>query len=65
MKMARNRFKSEAEKEAELRKAKKDALTAAIELGYTRMFKDVEKKINEAKTIGEVDRVLTTCRRAS
>ena len=65
MKMARNRFKSEAEKEAELRKVKKDALTAAIELGYTRMFKDVEKKINEAKTIGEVDRVLTTCRRAS
>ena len=65
MKMARNRFKSKEEKEAELRKAKKDALTAAIELGYTRMFKDVEKKINEAKTIGEVDRVLTTCRRAS
>lgn len=65
MKMARNRFKSEAEKEAELRKAKKEALTAAIELGYTRMFKDVEKKINEAKTIGEVDRILTTCRRAS
>lgn len=65
MKMARNRFKSEAEKEAELRKAKKEALTAAIELGYTRMFKDVEKKINEAKTIGEVDRVLTTCRRVS
>lgn len=65
MKMARNRFKSEAEKEAELRKIKKSALTAAIELGYTRMFKDVEKKINEAKTIGEVDRVLTTCRRVS
>lgn len=65
MKMARNRFKSEAEKEAELRKAKKDALTVAIELGYTRLFEDVEKKINEAKTIGEVDRVLTTCRRAS
>lgn len=65
MKMARNRFKSEAEKEAELRKAKKDALTAAIELRYTRLFEDVEKKINEAKTIGEVDRVLTTCRRAS
>ena len=65
MKMARNRFKSKEEKEAELRKAKKDALTSAIELGYTRMFKDVEKKINEAKTIGEVDRVLTTCRRAS
>ena len=57
--------KIKEEKEAELRKAKKDALTAAIELGYTRMFKDVEKKINEAKTIGEVDRVLTTCRRAS
>lgn len=65
MKMARNRFKSEAEKEAELKKIKENALTAAIELGYTRMFKDVEKKINEAKTIGEVDRVLTTCRRAS
>lgn len=63
--MAKNRFKSEAEKEAELKKIKKNALTTAIELGYTRMFKDVEKKINEAKTIGEVYRVLTTCRRAS
>lgn len=65
MKMARERFKSEKEKEAELRKTKKNALTAAIELGYTKTFKDVEKKINEAKTIREVDRVLTTCRRAS
>ncbi len=65
MKMARNRFKSEAEKEAELRKIKKNALTAAIELGYTQMFEGIEKKINEAKTIREIDRVLTTCRRAS
>lgn len=59
------KWKSENEKEMELRKAKRDAIKAAFELGYMSMFKGVEEKINEAKTIREVDRVLTTCRRAS
>lgn len=59
------KWKSENEKEMELRKAKRDAIKAAFELGYMSMFKGVEEKINEAKTIGEVDRVLITCRRAS
>jgi len=53
------------EKEMELKKAKRDAIKAAFELGYMSMFKGVEKEINEAKTLTEVDRVLITCRRAS
>lgn len=59
------KWKSENEKEMELRKTKRDAIKAAFELGYMSMFKGVEERINEAKTIREVDRVLTTCRRAS
>lgn len=59
------RWKSEKEKEMELKKAKKDALKAAFELGYMSMFKGVEEEINEAKTVTEVTRILATCRRAS
>lgn len=53
------------EKEMELRKAKRNAIKAAFELGYMSMFKGVEKEINEAKTVTEVTRILATCRRAS
>lgn len=53
------------EKEMELRKAKRDAIKAAFELGYMSMFKGVEEKINEAKSIAEVTRIMTTYRRAS
>lgn len=53
------------EKEMELRKAKRAAIKAAFELGYTTMFKGVEEEINEAKTVTEVTRILATCRRAS
>lgn len=59
------RWKSEKEKEMELRKAKRDAIKTAFELGYMSMFKGVEKEINEAKSIVEVTRIMTTCRRAS
>lgn len=53
------------EKEMELKKAKRDAIKAAFELGYMSMFKGVEKEINEAKSIAEITRIMTTCRRAS
>lgn len=53
------------EKEMELRKAKRAAIKAAFELGYMALFKGVEKEINEAKSIAEVTRIMTTCRRAS
>ena len=53
------------EKEMELEKAKRDAIKAAFELGYMKMFNGIEKEINKAKTLTEVDRVLITCRRAS
>lgn len=59
------RWKSEKEKEMELRKAKKDAIKIAFELGYISMFKGVKEEINEAKTVTEVTRILATCRRAS
>ncbi len=53
------------EKEMELKKAKRDAIKAAFELGYMKLFSGVEEEINKAKTVTEVDRVLITCRRAS
>ena len=59
------RWKSKEEKEMELRKAKRDAIKIAFELGYMSMFKGVEEEINEAKTVTEVTRLLATCRRAS
>lgn len=59
------RWKSKEEKEMELRKAKRDAIKTAFELGYMSMFKGVEEEINEAKTVTEVTRILATCRRAS
>ncbi len=59
------RIKTEEEKMVELEKAKRDAIKAAFELGYMRMFNGVEEEINKAKTLTEVDRVLITCRRAS
>lgn len=59
------RWKSKEEKEMELRKAKRDAIKIAFELGYMSMFKGVEEEINEAKTVTEVTRILATCRRAS
>ena len=59
------RWKSKEEKEMELRKAKKDAIKIAFELGYMNMFKGVKEEINEAKTVTEVTRILATCRRAS
>ena len=58
------RWKSKEEKEMELRKAKRDAIKIAFELGYMSMFKGVEEEINEAKTVTEVTRILATCRRA-
>lgn len=58
-------MKTEKEKQAELRKAKKDAIKAAYELGYMRTFKNLEEEINNAKSIIAVDRILITCRRAS
>lgn len=59
------RWKSKEEKEMELRKAKKDAIKIAFELGYMNMFKGIREKINEAETVTEVTRILATCRRAS
>lgn len=59
------KWKSEKEKEMELKKAKRDAIKAARELGYLRMFKGIEEEINKAKTVTEVTRVLINCRRAS
>ncbi len=59
------KIKTEEEKRMELEKAKKDAIKAAFELGYMRMFNGIEKEINNAKTVTAVDRVLITCRRAS
>ena len=59
------RWKSKEEKEMELRKAKKDAIKIAFELGYMNMFKGVKEEINEAKTVTEVTKILATCRRAS
>lgn len=59
------RWKSKEEKEMELRKAKRDAIKTAFELGYMSMFKGVEEEINEAKTVTEVTRILATYRRAS
>ncbi len=59
------RWKSKEEKEMELKKAKRDAIKAAFELGYMSMFKGVEEEINEAKTVTEVTRILATCRRVS
>lgn len=59
------RWKSEKEKEMELRKVKRDAIKAAFELGYMDIFKGIREEINEAKTVTEVTRILATCRRAS
>lgn len=59
------KIKTEEEKRMELEKAKRDAIKAAFELGYMRLFSGVEEEINKAKTLTEVDRVLITCRRAS
>lgn len=59
------RWKSKEEKEMELKKAKRDALKAAFELGYMDIFKGIREEINEAKTVAEVTRILATCRRAS
>lgn len=58
-------MKPEKEREAELRKAKRDAIKAAFELGYMRKFKNLEEEINNAKTVTAIDRILITCRRAS
>lgn len=59
------KIKTEEEKMLELEKAKRDAIKAAFELGYMKMFSGIEKEINNAKTVTAVDRVLITCRRAS
>lgn len=59
------KWKSEKEKEMELKKVKRDAIKAARELGYLRMFKGIEEEVNKAKTVTEVTRVLINCRRAS
>ncbi|HII08637.1 MAG TPA: hypothetical protein HA355_03500 [Methanosphaera sp.] len=59
------RWKSEKEKEMELKKAKRDALKAAFELGYMDIFKGIREEIDKAKTVTEVTRILATCRRAS
>lgn len=53
------------EKEMELRKAKRDAIKVAFELGYMDIFKGIREKINEAETVNAVTRILMECRRAS
>lgn len=58
-------MKPEKEKQAELRKAKKDAIKAAYELGYMRTFKGIMEEINNAETVSAITRILANCRRAS
>ncbi len=58
-------MKTEREKAKELKQAKKDAIRIARELGYLFKFKGVDEDIKNAKSIPEVTRIMTTCRRAS
>lgn len=58
-------MKTEQQKEKELKQAKRDAKKIAKELFYDINFPSCLKEIDEAKTVIAVDRILTTCRRAS
>ena len=55
----------EKAKAKELKQAKKEAIKIAGELGYLYKFKGIDEDIKNAKSIPEVTRIMTTCRRAS
>lgn len=57
--------KTEQQKAKELKQAKREAIKIAGELGYLFKFKGVDEDIKNAKSIPEVTRIMTTCRRAS
>ena len=59
------RKKTEKEIIAELERTKRYAITAAYELGYMFLFDGIEEDIRNAKTVTEVSRIMTSCRRAS
>lgn len=61
----KKRAKTEYERRAELNQTKRDAIKAAYDLGYLWMFDNVEENIRKAESIAEVNRIMTTCRRAS
>lgn len=55
----------EQQKAKELRQAKREAIKIAGELGYLYKFKGIDEDIKNAKSIPEVTRIMTTCRKAS
>lgn len=57
--------KTEQQKAKELRQAKREAIKIAKELFYDMKFPSCLEEIDEAKSIPEVTRIMTTCRRAS
>lgn len=57
--------KTPKEIESELKRTKKNAITAAYQLKYMKLFDDVEERINNAKTVTEVTRIMASYRRAS
>lgn len=59
------RKKTEKEIIAELERTKRYAITAAYELGYMFRFDGIEEDIRNAKTVAEVSRIMSSCRRAS
>lgn len=48
-----------------LKMAKKDAIKAAKELGYVRMFENVEETINNAITINQISNIMCNYRKVS
>ena len=61
----KKRAKTGYERRVELNQTKKNAIKAAYDLGYLRIFDNVEENIRKAESIGEVNRIMITCRRAS
>jgi len=57
--------KTEQQKAKELKQAKREAKKIAKELFYDIKFPSCLEEIDEAKTVIAVDRIMTTCRRAS
>lgn len=55
----------EQQKAKELKQAKREAKKIAKELLYDIKFPSCLEEIDEAKTVIAVDRIMTTCRRAS
>lgn len=47
-----------------LRRAKKDAIKIARQLGYTKLFPDLEMKIDNADKIDTISIYMSKCRRA-